>query len=168
MVSEEVTRRSSTWTLRSRPCWSSPSRPNCVPRCQGKPSWMLSSIRPSLGNLPMKPLKRWLFYPVRFGSRIRLCCLMCPRLSVDIWGTSWDQCRSMVQYSFTSRETRRLVRMDSPGQPPWLSHTSWTMMLFSPRHLSLISVYKQGYKNGEPSYETFLKVDLFTEGSWAW
>ena len=49
-------------------------------------------------------------------------------MSVDILGTSWDQCRSMVQYSFTSTETRRLVRMDSPGQQPWLSHSSWTML----------------------------------------
>ena len=48
-------------------------------------------------------------------------------MSVDILGTSWDQCRSMVQYNFTSTETRRLVRTDSPGRPPWLSHSSWTM-----------------------------------------
>ena len=33
----------------------------------------------------------------------------------------------MVQHSFTSTETRRLVRMDSPGRPPRLSHSSWTM-----------------------------------------
>ena len=44
-------------------------------------------------------------------------------MSVDILGT----CRSMVQYSFTSTETRRLVRTDSPGRPPRLSHSSWTM-----------------------------------------
>ena len=31
-------------------------------------------------------------------------------MSVDILGTSCDQCRSTVQYSFTSTETRRLVR----------------------------------------------------------
>ena len=36
-------------------------------------------------------------------------------------GTSWDQCRGTVQYSFTSTETRRLVRADSPGRPPRLS-----------------------------------------------
>ena len=48
-------------------------------------------------------------------------------MSVDILGTSWDQCRSMVQYTFTSTETRRLVRTDSPGRPPRLSHSSWTM-----------------------------------------
>ena len=33
----------------------------------------------------------------------------------------------MAQYSFTSTETRRLVRTNSPGQPPGLSHSSWTM-----------------------------------------
>ena len=48
-------------------------------------------------------------------------------MSIDILGTSWDQCRSMVQYSFTSMETRRLIKMDSPGRPPRLSHSSWTM-----------------------------------------
>ena len=35
----------------------------------------------------------------------------------------------MVQYSFTSTETRRLVRTDSPGRPPRLSHSSWDMLL---------------------------------------
>ena len=33
----------------------------------------------------------------------------------------------MVQYSFTSTETRRLVRTDSPGRPQRLSYSSWTM-----------------------------------------
>ena len=52
-------------------------------------------------------------------------------MSVDILGTSWDQCQSMVQYSFTSTETRRLVRTDSPGRPSRLSHNSWTMWIWS-------------------------------------
>ena len=30
----------------------------------------------------------------------------------------------MVQYSITSTETRRLVRTESPGRPPRLSHTA--------------------------------------------
>ena len=47
-------------------------------------------------------------------------------MSVDVLGTSCDQCRSMVQYIFTSTETRRLVRTDSPGRPPRLTHSSWT------------------------------------------
>ena len=49
-------------------------------------------------------------------------------MSVDILGTSCDQCRSTVQYSFTSTETRKLVRTDSLGRPPRLSHSSWTMI----------------------------------------
>ena len=49
-------------------------------------------------------------------------------MSVGILGTSWDQCQSMVQYCFTSTETRRLVRTDSPGRPPRLSHSSWTIL----------------------------------------
>ena len=36
-------------------------------------------------------------------------------MSVDILGTSWDQCVSMFQYCFTSTETVRLVRTDGPG-----------------------------------------------------
>ena len=48
-------------------------------------------------------------------------------MSVDILVTNCDQCRSMVQYSFTSTETRRLVRTDSSGRPPRLSQSSWTM-----------------------------------------
>ena len=43
-------------------------------------------------------------------------------MSVDILWTSCDQCRSMVQQFFTSTETRRLVRTDSSGRPPRLSH----------------------------------------------
>ena len=48
-------------------------------------------------------------------------------MSADILGTSCDQFRSTVQQFFTSTETRRLVMTDSPGRPPRLSHSSWTM-----------------------------------------
>ena len=48
-------------------------------------------------------------------------------MPVDILGTSWDHFRSIAQYSFTYTETRRLVRTDSPGRLPRLSHRSWTM-----------------------------------------
>ena len=51
-------------------------------------------------------------------------------MSVDILRTSWDQCVSVVQYCFTSTETIRLVRTDSPGRPLQLSHSSWTMWCF--------------------------------------
>ena len=53
-------------------------------------------------------------------------------MSAEILGISCacDQCRSMAQYSLRqSPETRRLVRTDSPGRPPWLSHSSRTMCL---------------------------------------
>ena len=59
------------------------------------------------------------------GSVVLLNVLGC-RLA----GTSWDQCRSTVQYCFKSMETLSLVRTDSPGQPPRLSHSPWTMAVF--------------------------------------
>ena len=43
---------------------------------------------------------------------------------VDILGTNCDQCVSMVQCCFASTETVRLIRTDSPGRPPRLSHSS--------------------------------------------
>ena len=54
--------------------------------------------------------------------------------SVDIFGTNCDQCVSMVQYSFTSTGTRRLVRTDSPGRPPRLSHSFWTLIVGVSKH----------------------------------
>ena len=48
-------------------------------------------------------------------------------MSVDILGTNCDQCVCMVQCCFTSTETVRLIRTGSPGQPPRLSHSSWTL-----------------------------------------
>ena len=51
-------------------------------------------------------------------------------MSVDILRTNCDQCRSMVRCCFTSTETVRLIRTESPGRPPWLSHSSWIFILF--------------------------------------
>ena len=54
-------------------------------------------------------------------------------MSVDILGTSWDQCRSMVQYSFTSMETRRLVRTDSLQDGHLDSHAApelWVLRMY--------------------------------------
>ena len=48
-------------------------------------------------------------------------------MSVDILGTNCDQCVSMVQCCFTSTETVRLIRTESPGRPPRLSHCSLTL-----------------------------------------
>ena len=38
---------------------------------------------------------------------------------------------SIVQYCFTSTETIRLVRTESPGQPPRLSHSSRTIPFYN-------------------------------------
>ena len=43
------------------------------------------------------------------------------RCQLTYYGQVVDQCRSIVQYIFTSTETRRLVRAGSPGGPPRLS-----------------------------------------------
>ena len=40
---------------------------------------------------------------------------------------AWGEEPGMVQYSFTSTETRRLVKTDSSERPPQLSHSSLTM-----------------------------------------
>ena len=42
-------------------------------------------------------------------------------------GTNCNQWLSMVQCYFTSTETVRLIRTESPGRPPRLSHCSWTL-----------------------------------------
>ena len=67
--------------------------------------------------------------------RVSSCCLSADEAELHVLGcrltvgTSWDQCWSMVQYCFMSTESVRLVRTDSPGRPPRLSHSSWTMCL---------------------------------------
>ena len=86
-------------------------------------------------------------------------------MSADITGTSWDQCRSMVQYSFTSTETRRLVRTDSPGRPLRLSHSSWTMC--STWH-AYLHTYQLLYtlSQGVPELRVcVVKVDVAVPGS---
>ena len=70
-------------------------------------------------------------------------------MSADILGTSWDQCWSMVQHSFTSMETRRLVRMDSPGRPPRLSHSSWTIWNIKQKQYHLFYALGRGWGGGE-------------------
>ena len=69
-------------------------------------------------------------------------------MSVDIIfrDNGWDQCWNMVRYSFTSTETRKLVRKDSPGRPPRLSLTQLLnyVMQRTDHSLSLLNV------NGHP------------------
>ena len=82
---------------------------------------------------------------------------LCPQMLVDILGTRWDQCVSMVQYSFTSTETIRLIRTDSPGWPPRLSHSSWTMM-------SAVNVFKPIYTLWAPNTESGTNHFWMTSG----
>ena len=72
-------------------------------------------------------------------------------MSVDILGTSWDQCRSMVQYCFTSTETRRLVRTDSPGRPPRLSHSSRNMNKTNKQNKQTKQTNKDCFYRSQPS-----------------
>ena len=61
------------------------------------------------------------------GPSLRWWCrASCPRMSADILGTNCD--RSTVQFCFTSTETVRLIRTQSPGRPPRLSHSSSTLI----------------------------------------
>ena len=87
-------------------------------------------------------------------------------MSVDVLGTSWDQCRSMVQYSFTSTETRRLVRTDSPGRPPRLSHSSWTMKLTVSDAKGLETVNKFSGEFGNEIFY-FVSFILISFASWS-
>ena len=69
-------------------------------------------------------------------------------MSVNILGINCDECVSMVKWCFTSTETVRLFRTESPGRPPRLSHSSWTLnewlCLFMARFwLSIQVVYLQ-------------------------
>ena len=60
---------------------------------------------------------------------------------VDILGTDCDQCVSVVECCFTSTETVRLIRTGSPGRPPRLSHSSWTLMCFYMSEQLFIALY---------------------------
>ena len=67
----------------------------------------------------------------------------------------------MVQYSFTSTETRKLVRTDSPGWPPRLSHSSWTMSYW----LSILSHEKSKFIPPSPAPHTWVHISTFLS-SW--
>ena len=58
---------------------------------------------------------------------------------VDILGRNCDQCVSMVQSCFTSTETVRHIRTGSPGRPPRLSHSSWTLMTAPKLAISVVN-----------------------------
>ena len=87
------------------------------------------------------PQQKCACFALHPSSSLFRWCLWCPRMLVDILGTSWDQCVSMVQYCFTSTETTRLVRTDSPGRPPRLSNSSWTIS-YTRRHGPIYILYR--------------------------
>ena len=88
-------------------------------------------------------------------------------MSADILGTSWDQCWSMVQYSFTSTETRRLVRTDSPGRPPRLSHSSSTLtQLLNYVRVARSFCFCLMSSDAKSILGTIYKVSLFRVASW--
>ena len=61
-----------------------------------------------------------------FVLSVHLCCLM----SSDVGWHIWDKLETNAEarFNIASSETRRLVRTDSEGRPPRLSHSSWTMV----------------------------------------
>ena len=72
-------------------------------------------------------------------------------------GTNCDQCRSTVQYCFTSTETVRLVRTESPGRPPRLSHSSRTLTK---------PLWSDWYYTG-PRSSRSLRPDITVLANWA-
>ena len=74
---------------------------------------------------PFSTLKQTHCALVECDSKWWWCRASCPWMSVDILGTNCDQCWSMVQCCVT--ETVKLIRTQSPGRPPRLSHSSWTL-----------------------------------------
>ena len=74
-------------------------------------------------------------------------------MSVDILGTNCDQCRSTVQCCFTSTETVRHIRTESPGRPPPLSRSSWTLRETKCNHCSAFNGGACGPSAASDSYK---------------
>ena len=83
----------------------------------------LSSHCPLLSE-NMRVLSSFLFWFCGDDDALELNVLGC---RIDILETNYDQCVSMVQCCFTSTETVRLIRTESPGRPPRLSRSSWSL-----------------------------------------
>ena len=101
------------------------------------------------------------------------CCrASCPRKSVGTLGTNWDQRVSMVQYCFTSTETVRLVRTDSPRRPPRLSRSSWTMTGIRQDYTDFVPREKPDVKPDSPSSYVINHRHAFrrwrVRWSWLW
>ena len=98
------------------------------------PGWLLllSWCFPSTETIRLIRDLRWPPQLSHSSWALRLwwwwCRASCPWMLADILGTNCDQCWSTVQCCFTSTETVRLIRMKSPGRPPRLSRSSWTLI----------------------------------------
>ena len=62
-----------------------------------------------------------------FSGRWMKCCLVSSDVNWHIRDKLWPVPKHGSKSVFTSMKTRRFVRTDSPGRPPRLSHSSWTM-----------------------------------------
>ena len=91
-------------------------------------------------------------------------------MSVDILGTNCDQCLSTVQCCFTSTETVRLVRTESPRRPPQLSHSSWTLNSWGHHNCNLTGMRnfpvtlrrtQEWHSRGEQCHKIVQVFDLF-------
>ena len=72
-------------------------------------------------------------------------------MSVDVLGENCDHAMP-VQCCFTSTETVRLIRTESPGRPPRLWHSSWT--LGTPLRVSALKVDSERKSHAAPSNRT--------------
>ena len=89
---------------------------------------------------------------IQFGSRLHLChdglelhVLGC---RVDMLGTNCDQCLCVIHCCFTSTETVRLIRTESPGWPPGLSAPElWCTCVLMKAHKYSLAPYQATYLN---------------------
>ena len=122
-----------------------PPPPSSCPSSEGEVGVVWCYVTPLLLEKEVMMMK-WCLMSSDVGWHIRDKLFSC------------DQCRSMVQYSFTSTETRRLVRTDSPGRLPRLSHSSWNMdqgqqVLFDV-YLSVVRMCSPRLVSGWSSYHS--------------
>ena len=98
-------------------------------------------------------------------------------MSVDILGTSWDQCWSMVQYSFTSTETKGSLGVGRTAQDGHLdSHTApelsdaavmmkWCLWTWQAQRTSFNTLGNWGHKTPTQSKKRSDKKER-VKGSW--
>ena len=91
----------------------------------GCPSVMRHAARVITGFPSFSPSLTDMLYG--FSGRWMKCCLVSSDVNWHIRDKLWPVPKHRGSSVFTSTKTRRFVRTDSPGRPPRLSHSSWTM-----------------------------------------